>query len=123
MRDHHGDGFAGIAAARSFRRKHDGIAAVENGIGHVAGFGACGPRVFDHRLKHLGGRDHRLAPLGGAADHMLLNDWNFFRRHFHAQIAAGDHHAIGSFEDFFQVVDGLRLFQFRDQQACRCRGR
>ena len=46
---------------------------------------------------------------------MFLNDWDFFRRHLDAQIAASDHHSIGSFEDFFQVVDGLRLLQFCDQ--------
>ena len=46
---------------------------------------------------------------------MLLNDRNLFRRHLDAQVAASDHHTIGSFQDFFQVIDGLRLLQFGDQ--------
>ena len=51
---------------------------------------------------------------GRSTDHMLLNDRNFFRRHLDTQIAASDHHAVGSFEDFFEMVDGLRLLQFGD---------
>ena len=42
---------------------------------------------------------------------MLLNDGNFLRRHLHPEIAARDHHAIGGFENFFEMVDGLRLLQ------------
>ena len=45
---------------------------------------------------------------------MLLNDRNFFRRHFDAEIAAGDHDSVGGFENFFQMIDGLRLFELGD---------
>ena len=48
---------------------------------------------------------------GGAADDMLLNDRNFFRRHFHAQIAARDHHAIGRLPEF--LPDGRSPAAFR----------
>jgi hypothetical protein len=111
---HDGNGFAGILAAGGFGGEHDGVGAVENGVGDVAGFGARGARVFDHRLEHLRGGDYGLAPGGGAADDVLLNDWDFFRRHFYAEIAASDHDSVGGFENFFQVIDGLRLFEFRD---------
>src|SRR5580700_6497637 len=107
---HDGNGFAGILAAGGFGGEHDGVSAVEDGVGYVAGFGARGARVFDHRLEHLGCGDDRFAPGGGAADHMLLNDRNFFRRHFYAEIAAGDHNSVGGFENFFQMIDGLGLF-------------
>src|SRR5580658_319338 len=111
---HDGDGFAGILAASGFSGEHDGVGAVEDGVGYVAGFGARGARVFDHRLEHLRSGDYRLAPGGGTADYVLLNDGDFFRGHFYAEVAAGDHDSVGCFENFFQMIDGLRLFQFRD---------
>ena len=51
---------------------------------------------------------------GRPADYVLLNDGNFFGRHFDAEIAAGDHDSVGGFENFFEMIDGLRLFQFGD---------
>ena len=56
------------------------------------------------------------APGCGSSDHVLLNHRNFFRGHFDAEIAASDHHAVGDFENFFQVIDGLRLFQLGDDR-------
>ena len=45
---------------------------------------------------------------------MLLNDWHFLRRHFNAKIAARDHHTVRGFKNVFELIDGLRLFQFRN---------
>ncbi len=45
---------------------------------------------------------------------MLLNDGNFFRRDFHAKVAAGDHDSVGRFKNFLQMIDGLRLLEFGD---------
>ena len=42
---------------------------------------------------------------------MLLNDWDFFRRHLDPKIAARDHHAIRDFQNRFQLIEGLRFFQ------------
>ena len=42
---------------------------------------------------------------------MLLNDWNLLRKHFHAQVAARHHHSVGSFKDFFELLERLGLFQ------------
>ena len=39
---------------------------------------------------------------------------NFFGRHFDAEIAAGDHDSVGGFENFFQMIDGLRLLELGD---------
>ncbi len=111
---HDGDRLAGILSAGGFGGEHDGVGAVEDGVGHIAGLGAGGTRIFDHRFEHLGRGDDRLAAGGGAADDMLLNDGNFFRSHLDAEIATGDHDSVGGLEDFFQMIDGLRLFQFGD---------
>ena len=45
---------------------------------------------------------------------MFLNHRNFLRWHFHAQIATRDHHAIAGLKNFFNMLDGLRLLQFRN---------
>ena len=45
---------------------------------------------------------------------MLLNDGNFFWRHFNAEIAASDHDSVGHFENFFQMIDSLRFFELGD---------
>ncbi len=116
MRDMISTDSRGVLAAGGFGGEHDGVGAVEDGVGDVAGFGARGARVFDHRFEHLRGGDDRLAPGGGAADHVLLNHRNFFRRHLDAEIAAGDHDSVGGFEDFFQMIDGLRLFELGDDR-------
>ena len=42
---------------------------------------------------------------------MLLNDRDFFGRHFDAEVAARDHDSVGGFENFFQMIDGLWLFK------------
>ncbi len=94
--------------------EHDGVGAVVDRVGHVGDFGARGARVLDHRFEHLRGGDHGLGVLGGAADDVLLNGGNFFRRNFHAQIAASHHDAVGDLQDGFEMLDGLRLFQLGD---------
>src|SRR5438270_5830810 len=111
---HHADGLARILSACSFSRKHYSIAAIEDRIGYVAGLSARGPRVFDHRLKHLRGRNHWLAPCGGTPDHMFLDYRDLLRRHFYAKIAARHHHAVGNFEYLLKMFDRLRLLQLRD---------
>ena len=45
---------------------------------------------------------------------LLLHYGNFFRAHFYAQVAARDHHAVGDFENFVEIVDGFRLFELGD---------
>ena len=45
----------------------------------------------------------RLAPVRRAADDIFLDHRHFLRRHFHAQVTARHHDAIGRFEDFFQL--------------------
>ena len=106
--------FDGILAGGTFGGEHDGVGAVVDGVGDVGGFGASGARVVDHRLEHLGGGDDGLAVLGGAADDVLLDGGDFFGRDFDAEIAAGDHDAVGDFEDGVEVLDGLGLFEFGD---------
>ena len=55
---HHHDGFQRIEAGGGFAGKHEGVAAVENGVGDVRCFGARGTRIFLHGIEHLGGGDY-----------------------------------------------------------------
>ena len=95
---------ARMFSAGGFRREHHGIGTVENGICHVARLCTSGSRVLDHRLEHLGGGNYRLPPRRGPSDNVLLNDRNFLRRHFYSKISTGDHHPVGSLEDFLQLL-------------------
>ena len=98
-------------SACCFGREHDSVGSIEDGIGDVAGFSPRGAWVFDHRLEHLRGRDHRLPPGGGLSDHVLLDDRHFFGRHLDAEIAARNHHTVGGFEDLFEMINRLGLLQ------------
>ena len=48
-----------IGPGRGFGGKHQRIAAVEHGIGHVGSFGARGARILRHGFEHLRRGDHR----------------------------------------------------------------
>ena len=53
---------------------------------------------------------------------MLLDGGNFFRGHFDAEVAAGDHDAVGVFEDGFEVLDGLGFFELGDDPGFKAEG-
>ncbi len=119
---HHLDRLDRILAGGGLRREHHRVGAVVDGVGHVAGLGPRGAGIFDHRLQHLGGRDDRLAIIAGPADHMLLNGRHLLRRHFDPQVSARDHDPVGGFEDAFQVLNGLRLFELGDDPGLGAHG-
>ncbi len=52
----------------------------------------------------------RRASLDGA----LLHDRHGLQRQLDAEVAAGDHDAVERVDDLFEVVDGLRLLDLRD---------
>ena len=55
----------------------------------------------------------------GAADDVLLNGGDFFRRDFHAEVSARDHDAVGGFQNFFEVLNGLWFFELGDDPGVR----
>ena len=61
-----------------FAREHNGVAAVKDGVGDIAGLGAGGPWIADHRIEHLRCRDHRFVGLCTAANDHLLDHWHRF---------------------------------------------
>ena len=49
--------------------------------------------------------------LATGPDDLFLQDGHVFRRQFHAEIAARDHHRIGHRNDFVEMFDGRRFFE------------
>jgi hypothetical protein len=69
-----------------------------------------------HRFQHLGGCDDRLGALVGAPHEILLHYRNLLNRNFHAEVAARDHDAVGSFQDLVEVVQRACSFDFGDDE-------
>ena len=112
----------GYLPAAGFAGEHDGGGAVVDGVGDVGGFGAGGPRILDHGFEHLGGGDDGLAIFSRAANDVLLDGGNFLGRNFDAEVAAGDHDAVGDFEDGVEMFDGLGLLEFSDDPTAGLEG-
>ena len=114
---HHGDGFFGPGAAGGFRRKHDRIGPVVDGVGNVGHFGAGRRGGFDHRFEHLRRHDHGLARTPRHFDDMLLQRRYFFRVQFDAEIAARDHDAVRKLDNLVQPINRGGLFDLGDKRA------
>ena len=112
---HRLDRFDRELAHRRLGREHHGVGAVPNRIGDVAGFGAGRDRLRDHRFEHLGGGDHRQAQLVRNANDLLLGARHALRRQLHAEVAAGNHDAVGGTGDRAQVGERLRPLDLGDQ--------
>ena len=91
---HRLNGFHWEIADGCFVGEHHRIGAIQNGVGHIAHFGAGGSRAGGHRIQHLGGRDDRNAQAVGFLDQFLLQKRDLLRWHLHPQVPSGDHHAI-----------------------------
>ena len=65
-----------------------------------------GQAAGGHGFEHLSGGDHRLACVGLAMAHetRFWGHCDLFDGHFDAQIAAGDHDAVGGVEDLVEVI-------------------
>ena len=112
----HRHGFLRKFAHRRFAGEHDAIGAVEDGVGHVGRLGARGQAAGDHRFEHLRGGDDRLAREVGLRDELLLRDGDLLDRHFHAEIAARDHDAVGRGEDLVEVLERVGALDLGDDE-------
>ena len=108
------DGLDGIVAHRGLGRQHDGIRAVEHGVGHVGYLGARRPRILDHGIQHLRGGDARFRAQLDLAQNPLLDEWDFFLPGLDAQISTRHHDRVGGLEDRFEILHRLGLLDFRD---------
>ena len=97
-------------------RQHQGVGTVEDGVGHVGGLGPGRPQPVGHRVEHLGGDDHRLAPLPRQVHDPLLDHRHLLRRQLDPQVAPGDHQAVERLDDGVEVGDRLRLLDLGDDR-------
>ena len=93
-------------SARGLAGEHHHLGAFEDRVGHVGGFGAGGPRVALHGIQHLRGHDAELGVAVGKPHRALLQDGHGFDGTLDAQVATGDHDAVGEAHDLLQVGDG-----------------
>ena len=83
-----------VMANRSLPRQHDRISSIKDRICHVACLRPSWHRSRNHRLKHLGRRDHRNTPLNALTNDHLLKMWNLFKRAVDTEITTCHHHPI-----------------------------
>ncbi len=57
------------------------------------------------------------------ADNMFLYHRNFFRAHFHTQIAARHHHAVRHLQNLVEIFNRLRLLKLRNHRRILSRAR
>ena len=113
------DALERIFADGGFAAQHDGVGLLENGVGHVGDFGARGHGRFNHAFEHVRGDDDGFALAQAGFDDAPLDDGQFFVGNFDAEIAARDHDAVGFVDDFFEVFDGLLVFDLGDDERVR----
>ena len=99
---------------RGFSGQHDGVGPFIHGMRRVGDFGTGGPRLLAHRLEYLRGDDDGRTATVGRENESLLYRRQGLERQFDPEIAAGDHDAIGHLENLVHLLDGLRLFDLRD---------
>jgi hypothetical protein len=70
----------------------------------------------DHRIEHLGRGDHRRACAVAASDDPLLDHGDVLQWALDAEVAAGDHDAVGRLDDPVQVRHRAGALDFRDNR-------
>ena len=65
-------------------------------------------------MEHLSGDDDRFVGTDALSDEVFLDARDAFGGNFDAEVAACNHNAIGSVEDFVEVVDTFLVFNFGD---------
>ena len=110
-----------IFAAGSFAAQHNNVAAVENRVGNVAGFGTGCTIAVNHAFQHLRSRNNRLARLIAARNDILLYQRYILGRNLYAQIASGNHNAVGYADNFIDMLHTGLILDFGnnpDRRAC-----
>ena len=113
---HHPDRLNRIFTHRGLRGEHDGIRTVEDSVGDVSYFGAGGTGGEDHRFKHLGGGNYRLAGAVALSDDIFLHQGDFFKRNIDAEVSPGDHDGITDGQNTVEFFHGQFFFNLGDER-------
>ena len=104
------DGLERVFAVCGFVGKHDGIGALDDSSSNVGYFGTGRLRIINHGGEHLSGDNTELGMGTAKGDEFALDDRYYFGTGFDGHVAAGDHDAIGSFDNFFERFFGFDGF-------------
>ena len=109
---HLAHGFKRIRAHCRFGGTHHRVCAVQHRVRHVAHFGAGGHGIGNHGFHHLRGGDAETAQFARALNHAFLQRRHGGIAHFHRQIAARHHNAVGCFNNFVQIFNRFNALNF-----------
>ena len=118
--------FLGKFAHRRLAREHDAIGAVKNCVGDISCLGPRRQTARHHRFEHLRRSNNRLSRKIRFCDELLLHVGDLLNRHFHPEIAARDHDAVGRRENFVEVSEGVGSLDLCNNErlsAHSCRSR
>ena len=111
------DGFDWVRTIGGFVGKHDDVSALDDSGGNVGNFGPGRLGRINHGREHLGGDDAEFAVGAAEGDELALDNRDDFGAGFDRHVAAGNHDAVGSFNDGLEVFvggDGFFGFDFGD---------
>ena len=111
-RTHGLDDLNGIFSNRCFSGEHHGICSVHDRIGNIVYLCPCCGEAVNHTFHHLCCNDDGNSRFFGAFHQFFLNQWNLSRRYFNTQVTSGNHQTIAIRNDFVDVVNSLRFFNF-----------
>ena len=119
-------GLERVFAIGGFIRKHDYVGALDDSSRDIGNFGTGGLGRVDHGTKHLSSDDAEFGMSTTHGDELALNHRDDFGAGFDGHIATGDHDAIGSFDDFFEMLvgdDSFLSLNFGDYLGCGAEGK
>ena len=112
----HLDGLDRVLTGSGLAGQHNGVGTVINGVGDVGNFGARRARVLLHGVEHLRGGDDGLVGRVALGDDFLLDVRNELGLNLDAQVATGDHDAVGSLENLVKVLDAQGALDLREDR-------
>ena len=112
----HLDGLDRVLTGSGLAREHNGVGAVVDGVSNVGNLGARRARVLLHGVEHLRSGDNGLVGRVALGDDLLLDVRNELGLDLNAQVATGDHDAVGSLENLVEVLDAQGALDLREDR-------
>ena len=112
----HLNGLDRVLTGSGLAREHNGVGAVVDGVSNVGNLGARRARVLLHGVEHLRSGDNGLVGRVALGDDLLLDVRNELGLDLDAQVATGDHDAVGSLENLVEVLDAQGALDLREDR-------
>ena len=105
-----------VLTGSGLAREHNGVGAVVDGVSNVGNLGARRARVLLHGVEHLRSGDDGLVGRVALSDDLFLDVGNELGLDLDAQVATGDHDAVGSLENLVEVLDAQGALDLREDR-------